>query len=92
MGREDGKKQRVRITFFLTCVEISSHACRYLFVDFKTADDAVYGIAALQGYQFDSKHRFYLNRFTDIERYANLDETYHEPEPEPYTTKVCTSR
>ncbi|KAH8096621.1 translation initiation factor eIF-3b [Cristinia sonorae] len=59
----------------------------FLFLDFKTAEDAAFAIAAMHGHPFDSKHRFYLNRFTDIERYSNLDETYHEPEPEPYTQK-----
>lgn len=60
-------------------------------MEFKTADDAAYAIGVMNGHQFDSKHRFFLNRFTDIERYANLDETYHEPEPEAYSQKVRLS-
>lgn len=42
----------------------------------------------MNGHPFDSRHRFFVNRFTDIDRYANLDETYVEPEPEPYVQKV----
>ena len=62
---------------------------RYLFIEFETADDAAYAVGAINGHQFDSKHRFLLNRFADIEKYADWDETYHEPEPETYAQKVC---
>jgi len=61
----------------------------YIIMEFKNADDAAYAIGVMNGHQFDTKHKFYLNRFTDIERYANLDATYVEPEPEPYAQKVC---
>lgn len=43
----------------------------------------------MDGYPFDAKHTFRVNRFTDIERYAEMDETYVEPEPEEYKPKVC---
>lgn len=61
-----------------------------IFAEFKTAEDAAYAIAAMNGYPFDTKHTFRLNRFTDIEKYANLDETWVEPELEPYKPKVRT--
>lgn len=61
---------------------------RFIVVEFKSPEDAAYAIGVMHGHPFDSKHRFSLNRFTDIERYANLDETYVEPEPEPYVQKV----
>ena len=51
-------------------------------MEFKNADDAAYAISAIHSHPFDSKHRFSLNRFTDIERFANLDETYVDPEVE----------
>lgn len=47
-------------------------------------------MAAMHGHPFDAKHTFHVNRFTDIERYANLDETWVEPEPEPYKPKAST--
>ncbi|CAL1700106.1 unnamed protein product [Somion occarium] len=59
----------------------------FIVVEFKSPEDAAYAIGVMHGHPFDSKHRFSLNRFTDIERYANLDETYVEPEPEPYVQK-----
>lgn len=42
----------------------------------------------MHGFQFDAKHQFLINRFTDIEKYANMDETYVEPEIEEYKPKV----
>ena len=46
----------------------------------------------MNGHPFDARHTFQINRFTDIERYAELDETYVEPEREEYHTKVCKTR
>lgn len=45
-------------------------------------------LAALHNHPFDTKHTFKVNRFTDIERFASLDETYVEPELEEYTARV----
>ena len=42
----------------------------------------------MDGHQFDSKHTFLVNRFTDIEQYANMDETYVEPKTEEFHPKV----
>jgi translation initiation factor 3 subunit B len=61
-----------------------------LFATFKNAEDAAYAQAAMHGYPFDAKHTFFVNRFMDIERYANLNETWVEPEPEPYKPKVSS--
>ncbi|KAI9064897.1 translation initiation factor eIF-3b [Trametes sanguinea] len=59
----------------------------YLFMEFKNADDANRALATMNGHPFDAKHTFYINRFTDFERYLNMDETYHEPPPEEYKPK-----
>lgn len=48
----------------------------------------MFALNAMHGHPFDARHTFLVNRFTDIERYANLDETYAEPEPEEYKPKV----
>lgn len=42
----------------------------------------------MNGHPFDTKHTFRINRFTDIERYASIDETYVEPTVEEYRPKV----
>ena len=37
---------------------------------------------------FDSKHTFHLNHFLDVEKYAEMDPTYVEPETEVYKPGV----
>ncbi|KAI5897565.1 translation initiation factor eIF-3b [Schizophyllum commune H4-8] len=56
----------------------------YIFIEFRNAEEAAMAIAILNNHAFDSKHTFKLNLFTDIERFANLDETYVEPKTEEY--------
>ncbi|KAJ7786430.1 eukaryotic translation initiation factor eIF2A-domain-containing protein [Mycena metata] len=59
----------------------------FIFIEFKNVDDANLALAAMHNHPFDAKHQFKVNRFTDIERYANLDETYIEPETEEYAPR-----
>jgi translation initiation factor 3 subunit B len=61
---------------------------RYMFVEFRTADEANLALAKMHGHRFDSKHTFSVNLMTDIERFASMDETYTEPEPEEYKPRV----
>lgn len=72
------------------CVDSSKSGLflRYLFMEFKDSDEATYALTAMQGFQIDSKHTFIINRFSDIERYANMDSTYVEPEPVDYKPRV----
>jgi len=60
----------------------------FMFVEFKNENDANLAITNLHNHPFDARHTFKINRFTDIERYADLDETYVEPELEEYTPRV----
>ncbi|KAH9058226.1 translation initiation factor eIF-3b [Lactarius vividus] len=59
----------------------------YAFIEFRNADAATYALNELNGHPFDAKHTFLVNRFTDIEKFADLDETYVEPQREEYLTK-----
>lgn len=63
----------------------------YVFAEFSTVDEANIAIAAVHGTHFDKSHALFANRFTDIERFANLDEAYVEPEIEEYAPKVRLS-
>lgn len=63
---------------------------RFVFMEFKTTDDASYAMSAMDGHPFDAKHTFRINHFTDIERYADMDESFVEPEPEEYQPKVIS--
>ncbi|PKI82384.1 Translation initiation factor 3 subunit b [Malassezia vespertilionis] len=56
----------------------------YVIAELADVDEAVHAIRTMDGYAFDKKHRFAVNRFTDIERLAELDETFVEPEQEEY--------
>ncbi|KAA1468146.1 translation initiation factor eIF-3b [Dentipellis sp. KUC8613] len=59
----------------------------FIFVEFRTADEATFALNEVNGLPFGSKHTLWINRFTDIEKYANLDETYVEPQREEYQSK-----
>ena len=59
-------------------------------MEFKNADDAIHAMSVMHGHPFDARHTFSINRFADIERYANMDENFVEPEKEEYEDKVCT--
>ncbi len=59
-------------------------------MEFKNGDDASRALATMNGHPFDKKHTFQINRFNDFERYLSLDETYVQPPPEEYKSKVCS--
>lgn len=66
----------------------SQRLYRYLFMEFKDPDEATYALGAMQGFPFDKRHTFVINRFSDIERFASMDPIYVEPEPEEYKPRV----
>lgn len=57
-------------------------------MEFKSYEDAELALATMHNHPFDAKHTFKVNRFTDIERYTELDEAYVEPEVEEFTPRV----
>ncbi|KAF8198947.1 eukaryotic translation initiation factor eIF2A-domain-containing protein [Pholiota molesta] len=59
----------------------------FMFVEFKNYEDAELALATMHNHPFDTKHTFKVNRFTDIERYTELDEAYVEPEVEEFTPR-----
>ena len=81
---------KVKGEYFISLIWASSFypLSSFMFVDFKNVDDANLALATIHGHPFDAKHTFKVNRFTDIEKYAELDETYVEPELEEYTPRV----
>ncbi|KIJ45291.1 hypothetical protein M422DRAFT_67411 [Sphaerobolus stellatus SS14] len=56
----------------------------FIFMEFKTPDEAVHALTTMNGVPFDSKHNFIINRFSEIEQYANMDPVYIEPKFEEY--------
>lgn len=59
----------------------------YMFVELANAEDAALAIKTMDGYPFDKRHRFTVNRFADVEALANLSEEYKEPEEEVFEPK-----
>lgn len=90
MGRFYWEKQRVgaHFTFAMTLIEVST---RFMFVEFRSVDDANLALSTVHNHPFDARHTFKVNRFTDIDRYASVDETYNEPEVEEYIPRVSFS-
>ena len=64
---------------------------RYVFIEFRNADTATHALNEMNGHPFDATHTFFVNRFTDIEKFADMDETYVEPERDEYQAKVRLS-
>ena len=92
MERQDRKKQwvsRSPHTSSSYFVEFSPY--RYVFIEFRNAEAATHALNEMNGHPFDTTHTFFVNRFTDIEKFADMDETYVEPQQEEYFAKVCLS-
>jgi hypothetical protein len=88
MERKYGQEQRVRASLVASMLIVFEQRHRYAFIEFRNADAATYALNELNGHPFDTKHTFLVNRFTDIEHFADLDETYVDPPREEYRTKV----
>jgi translation initiation factor 3 subunit B len=85
---KSGKNKGYGKTDSLIVVPLYSTRFRYLFIDFKSVDDASFALSVLQNHAFDTRHTFKFNRFSDVETFADLDETYIEPGEEEYIPKV----
>ncbi|KAH8981515.1 translation initiation factor eIF-3b [Lactarius hatsudake] len=49
---------------------------KYAFIQFRNANAATYALNKLNGHPFNAKRTFLVNRFTDIKKFADLDEMY----------------
>ncbi|CAG8781349.1 32598_t:CDS:2, partial [Racocetra persica] len=59
----------------------------YLFIEFETPEQAAMAIKQYDGYPMDKTHLLAVNRFTDIEKYSQIEEEYKEPEEEKFVEK-----
>ncbi|KAG9292843.1 hypothetical protein G9A89_016205 [Geosiphon pyriformis] len=59
----------------------------YLFIEFDTPEQANLAVKQLDHYHVDKKHILGVNRFTDIEKYSQIQEVYVEPEEEKFVEK-----
>lgn len=81
-------KSKGCVRLFTSKYPIDSQFARYIFMEFKTREDADYAINAMNNVPFDSKHTFRLNHFLDVEKYTEMDPTYVEPRSEVYKPSV----
>ena len=59
-----------------------------MFIEFRSIDDANLALATIHNHPFDTKHIFKVNRFTEIEKYTEMDETYVEPKLDKFEPRV----
>ncbi|KAG8760272.1 Translation initiation factor 3 subunit b [Serendipita sp. 396] len=72
---------------FIPWNESTGKSKGYVFIEFNTAEEAERAKAAMDKHPFDAKHRFQVNILTELDTYANMDETFREPEPEVFKPK-----
>ncbi|RIB12395.1 eukaryotic translation initiation factor eIF2A-domain-containing protein [Gigaspora rosea] len=61
---------------------------RILFIEFETPEQAAMAIKQYDGYPMYKTHHLAVNRFTDIEKYSQIEEEYKEPEEEKFVKKT----
>ena len=81
------EKSNLRGTFY--CENMVADG-RYVFIEYATPEQAAAAIKSKNGHALDKSHKLRVNRFTDVEKYANSPENYVEPEIEPYVKAVCS--
>ncbi|KAI9093824.1 eukaryotic translation initiation factor eIF2A-domain-containing protein [Phlyctochytrium arcticum] len=59
----------------------------FLFIEFDSPDSAALAVRQANGHRMDKQHVLAVNRFDDIEKYSNIEDTYTEPEPEQFEEK-----
>ena len=58
-----------------------------MFIEYETPEQAAAAIKTKEGYALDKSHKLRVNRFTDVEKYTNMSDTYVEPEVDRYVRK-----
>ena len=94
ISREFGRKGALikPSDIFLPWDDSTDKSKGFVFVDFPTVDEAIFALNIMNGHHFDARHQFKTNRFSDIERYENIDATYVPPVPETYRPRVSLAR
>lgn len=73
--------------FYVIYCGIHSRFYSYLFIDFKSAESAQAAVKNLDGHKLSKTVTLLVNKFTDVEKYSDMNEEYVEPQIEPYTPK-----
>ncbi|CAG8605975.1 5784_t:CDS:2 [Acaulospora morrowiae] len=59
----------------------------YIFIEFETSEQANMAIKQYDRYPMDKTHYLAVNRFTEIDKYSQIEEEYKEPEEEKFVEK-----
>jgi translation initiation factor 3 subunit B len=59
-----------------------------MFIEFETAEQATLAVKLIDGFKMDKSHTLAVNRFTDVEKYSNVEEEFHAPPEEEFIEKV----
>lgn len=59
-----------------------------MFIEFNTPEEAERARMAMDKHPFDARHRFQINLLSDIEAFKDLEETYEDPKPEEFKSRV----
>lgn len=57
----------------------------YMFVEYETAAQAMNAVKTLNGKKLDKAHTLMANLFTDVDKYANIDDEFQAASEEDYT-------
>jgi translation initiation factor 3 subunit B len=74
------------VSFYFPFDQSSNKHKDFCFVTFKDSATADLAIKAAQNYQLDKNHTLLLNRFTDIQKYIDLND-YSDPHIQEYSQK-----
>ncbi|KAF9585851.1 Translation initiation factor 3 subunit b [Lunasporangiospora selenospora] len=59
----------------------------FLFVEFETAEQASLAVKLIDGFKMDKNHTLAVNRFTDVEKYSNVEEEFVAAPAEEFVEK-----
>ncbi|XP_033630442.1 eukaryotic translation initiation factor 3 subunit B-like [Asterias rubens] len=56
----------------------------FIFLEFSSPVNAMEAAKQMNGYRLDKTHMFSVNLFSDIDKYAQIEDKWEPPKPEPY--------
>ncbi|KAF9898492.1 Translation initiation factor 3 subunit b [Lobosporangium transversale] len=59
----------------------------FMFIEFETDEQASLAVKLIDGFKMDKSHTLAVNRFTDVEKYTNVEEEFVPPPEEEFVEK-----
>src|SRR5690554_583185 len=80
----------ILLNCFSLCLLMTPFRHRFMFIEFENAEQANLAVKLIDGFKMDKSHTLAVNRFTDVEKYAAVEEEFHAPAEEEFIEKVTT--